>query len=252
MEIVVGKENKSDLDDFLNAVETTAPEATLSLTEEGIQVRTMDPSHVFMIDATLKDTAFWSYDHEEDEQICLSITELNRFIQRMGNESITLKRIPEKARMQITSAVGGHRRQFEIPMLEPLDEEAPVPDISFKAKIQVMTDAIKEAVRDANLVSEHIEMKTHMNQFSFNSHGDLGSTHSAWDNESDDILSIEASEEITATFTLSMMKDLIDAVRFAETVTLEGDTDMPMKIHAEGGKNNCLEMTFHLAPCIGA
>lgn len=250
MKIVVGKENKSDLDDFLNAVETTAPEATLNITDDGIQVRTMDPSHVFMIEATLKDTAFWTYEHEEEEKVCLSITELNRFISRMGNESLTLELFPEKARLEITSAVGGHRRQFEVPILEPLDEETPIPDISFKAKIRITTDAVKEAVKDANLVSEHIALEAKMNHFSFKSQGDLGSTYSAWDNNSDDILSLEASEEITATYTLSMMKDLIDAVGFAETVIIEGDTDMPMKIHAEGGKNNCLDMTFHIAPCI--
>ena len=80
--------------------------------------------------------------------------------------------------------------------------------------------------------------------------GDMGSAFSEWERGADELLELRVEEDSGATFTLSYLKDIVDAaVVSSEAATLELTTDMPLKMGFELPQGR---LVYYLAPCIGS
>ena len=136
-----------------------------------------------------------------------------------------------------------------MPILEPLDDEVPQPKIFFKASARILTQSLRRAIRDSTLVSEHVKMEVASEVFKVSATGDMGSAQSEWEKDSDELLELEMKEDASATFTLSYLQDIINAVAASsEVATLELSTDMPIKMDFELPQGR---LVYYLAPCIG-
>jgi hypothetical protein len=117
-----------------------------------------------------------------------------------------------------------------------------------------MSKALKGAITDAALVSEHLRislegLKNKNETLKISATGDMGSAHGEWEKGSDDLLDIKIEEDSTATYTLSYLSELIPAVMaLSDSATIEISSDMPMKLSFDTGKIEC---DIYLAPCIG-
>lgn len=252
MEIEVGTDFPV-LRDWIKLLKVVNEEHTLVCTDEGMKILTMDPSHVLMVDTSIKASLFDSYKIEGDtEKVTVNVAELSRFLDRIGkDERVVLASITKEAKVSINSSKAGFRRRFKTHMMEPYDEEVPQPKIFFKANGRLAVKAFETAIKDAGLVSEHIKFALNDEQMKISAVGDLGSAESEWDKASDDLLELKGEEEATATFTLTYMNDIVGALKpLADVVNIELSTDMPIKIVGEC-KNPQVEVTFYLAPCIG-
>jgi proliferating cell nuclear antigen len=136
-----------------------------------------------------------------------------------------------------------------MPILEPLDDEVPQPKIFFKASSRILTQSLRRAIRDASLVSEHVKVAVEGDNFTVSATGDMGSAQSNWEKGSDELLDLKAQEDAKATFTLSYLQDIVNAVTASsEVATLELSTDMPIKMNFELPQGR---LVYYLAPCIG-
>jgi len=105
------------------------------------------------------------------------------------------------------------------------------------------------AIRDANLVSEHVKVEMEEGLLKINAEGDMGSSFSEWLADSDDVLELKVDEDSNATFTLSYLQDIANAAGAnSEVVTIELSTDMPIKMDFEIPTGR---LVYYLAPCIG-
>lgn len=238
---------------FISIVKTIVEEANLNISQDGIQVSTMDPSHVAMVDTIAKPGLFDEYTSDEKEEpICFNVADLARFLDRMDKkEQITIKADRERGMLRIQGRKGGLTRRFEVVLLEPTEEEVPEPKIVFNSKVRILTQAFERAIKDAELVSEHVVFDAKKEVFNMSGKGELGSAISSWERSGDEILQMETSEDSEATYTLSYLKDIISALKpVAEVLTVQFSQDMPIMLTAEC-KTTELEAKYFLAPCIG-
>ena len=136
-----------------------------------------------------------------------------------------------------------------MPILEPLEEDTPQPKIFFKSLARILNQSLRRAIRDSVLVSEYVKMELSDEEFKIGATGDMGSALSEWRVDSDELLEIKVEEESNATFTLSYLQDIVNAVAASsEIATLELSTDMPIKINFELPQGRLI---YYLAPCIG-
>ena len=235
---------------LVKALSVIVEEGTFTMNEAQLKLLAMDPSHVAMVDFELPGTFFDSYRCEGEPKLSINIKEFLRFLDRVDrDEQVRIVLNTEKARLVIHCKRGGHSRRFEMPILEPLDEEVPQPKIFFKAKARVTTDALRMAIRDASLVSEHVRVEVEGDLFKVNAEGDMGSSFSEWTRDSDDLLELKADEDSSATFTLSYLSDIASAAGAnSEVATPELSTDMPIKMEFEISQGR---LVYYLAPCIG-
>jgi proliferating cell nuclear antigen len=236
--------------DLIKALSVIVDEGTFLMNEAQIKLLAMDPSHVAMVDFELPNEFFDNYKCEGEPRLSINIKEFLRFLDRVNRDEMVRVTLEEdKARLVINTQRGGYSRRFEMPILEPLNEEVPQPKIFFKAKVRMLTQSLRNAIRDANLVSEHVKIEVQDDLFRVRAEGDMGSANSVWEKNSDDILEIDFEEDSSATFTLSYIQDIVNAAgSVGEVANLELSTDMPIKMDFEINKGRLI---YYLAPCIG-
>jgi len=235
---------------LVKALGVIVEEGTFQMNEAQIKLLAMDPSHVAMVDFELPGEFFDQYRCEGEPRLSVNIREFLKFLDRVDrDEQVKIVLDQDKARLRIQCKRGGHTRRFEMPILEPLDEEVPQPKIFFKAKARILTDALRKAIRDADLVSEHVKVEAGGDTFRISAMGDMGSAISEWERDSDDLLDLKMEEDSAATFTLSYLQDIANAAGAnSEVATLELSTDMPIKMEFEIPQGR---LVYYLAPCIG-
>jgi proliferating cell nuclear antigen len=236
--------------DLIKALSVIVDEGTFMMNEAQIKLLAMDPSHVAMVDFELPNEFFDNYQCAGEPRLSINIKEFLKFLDRVNRDEMVRVTLEEdKARLVINTTRGGYSRRFEMPILEPLDEEVPQPKIFFKAKVRMLTQSLRSAIRDANLVSEHVKIEVIDELFRVRAEGDMGSANSEWEKNSDDILDMDLEEDSSATFTLSYIQDIVNAAgSVGEVATLELSTDMPIKMDFEISKGR---LVYYLAPCIG-
>jgi proliferating cell nuclear antigen len=206
-----------------------------------------------MVDFELPGDFFDSYKCEGKPKLSINIKEFLKFLDRVDkDEEVKIILNEEKARLVIKCKRGGHSRRFEMPILAPLDEEVPQPKIFFKAKARLLTNAFRMAIKDADLVSEHVRVEIVNDVLKINAEGDMGSAFSEWEKESDDLLGLNLEENSSATFTLSYLQDIANAAGAnSEVASIELSTDMPIKMEFELRNAPNGRLVYYLAPCIG-
>lgn len=237
---------------FIGLLKTISEEMQLDVSAEGIKTMTMDPAHICMIKASMKPELVDAFvAPKEPEKIYINLAEMLKFLDRIGkDEQVKINYDEGRAKVNIHATKGGHRRRFTMPVLEPMEEEVPDPKINFKSSGRLLTQAVRRAIKDSNLVSEHMRIELTKEQMKLSAVGDIGEAYNEWDRGSDELLELKAEEDAKAIFTLTYLTDIFNALHpLCDVVTIDVSTDMPLKITAEPSEP--LEIEIYLAPCIG-
>jgi proliferating cell nuclear antigen len=235
---------------LVKALSVIVEEGTFNIDEAHMKLLAMDPSHVAMVDFELPSEFFDKYSCEGEPRLSFNIGEFLKFLDRVDrDEHVAIKLDEEGARLTIRCKSGGHTRRFAMPILEPLDEEVPQPNIFFKASARILTQSLRRSIRDASLVSEHVRIEVQKDALTISATGDMGEALSEWRKDSDELLELKTEEESKATFTLSYLQDIVNAVSASsEVATIELLTDMPIKMDFELPQG---QLIYYLAPLIG-
>ena len=244
----------SSVEPFRNLVRALAAvvdEGCFNVDESRIWLLAMDSSRVAMVDFELPGEFFDEYRCDGEPRIFIKIDEFLKFLDRVErDERVKISLDEERARLVIRCIRQGHSRRFTMPILEPLDEEVPQPKILFRSSARILTQSLRRAIRDADLVSEHVKIEVADDMLRMNAVGDIGNVYSDWERDADELLELKAEENSGATFTLSYLKDIVDAaIVSSESATLELTTDMPIRMDFEIPQG---KLVYYLAPVIGA
>lgn len=242
--------NVEPLRNLIKAISVVVEEGSFRIDGEQMGLLAMDPSHVAMVDFELPKEFFDRYSAKGEVRLSINMRELLKFLDRVDRgEHLRIKLDEEQSRVVLECRRGGHLRTFTMPLLEPIEEEAPSPKIFFKASARALTQSIRRAIRDAALVSEHVRIEISAGELRIHASGEAGSVSSVWEMGADDLLEIKAQEESRATFTISYLQDMINAAATSsEVVNIELSTDMPIRMNFELPQG---KLVYYLAPCIG-
>jgi len=241
---------------FIGCLKVVNEEQTLTITENGIGAQSMDPSHVAMVSAKMNKTEKFSLaDFSSDEpevKVTVNVSELTRVLDRIDKkEKVELEYDTVANRFIVKATRSGQARTFKLYVMEPSEEELPSPKISFKADARIKTDALYEALKDVDLWSEHAVFESVDEAMAVIGKGDSGDNLTRWTKESEDLLEYKSDEDSKATYTLSYLTSIIGQARKeAPVLRVRWSNDMPIEIEVESLKEG-VEVTYHLAPCIG-
>lgn len=237
------------LKDMVTAISILVDEATFKIEPENLKLRAMDPSRVAMVDFEWSKTVFEEYTCTEPTKMCINISELLKLLRRAGkNEVVELSLDEKTGRLQIM-ITGRYTRNFTMPTLEASEEEVPTPKITFNVRAKATTEGLRQAIEDAQLVSDHVRIQVDTEKLVFNAAGDLMGATIELLKGSDTLLDLEAKEPSKATFSLSYLSEIIKAASATSDIaTLEFSTDMPIKLDFQQTKEG--KLTFYLAPRI--
>lgn len=234
---------------LITAISTLIDEATFNLTQEGISLRAMDPSHVAMVDFEWPKTAFEGYTCDQPTKLCVSLSEVLKLLKGAGaDESVEISLDEQTKRLNV-QLKGKYTRTFSMVTLEPSGEEAPIPKTGFNVKAKLTTECLKRSMDDSAIFSDHVRLEASPEKFVMLAAGDVGSAKIEWEKESEALLGLDVKEESKATFSLSYLAEIIKAASTTSAVaTVEFSTNMPVRLDFElpqGGK-----LVYYLAPRI--
>ena len=237
------------LRDMATAISILVDEATFKINPEGMNLRAMDPSRVAMVDFEWPKTIFEEYTCIEPTKMCINISELLKLLKRAGkNEPLELSLDEKTGRLQVR-ITGKYTRNFTMPTLEAAEEEVPTPKLTFNVRAKATTDGLRQAIEDAQLVSDHVRIEAEIEKLVFNATGDLMGATIELKKGSDTLLDLEVKEPSKATFSLSYLSEIIKAASATSDIaTLEFSTDMPIKLDFQQATEG--KLTFYLAPRI--
>jgi len=237
------------LRDMATAISILVDEATFKIDPENLKLRAMDPSRVAMVDFEWPKTIFDEYICTEPTKMCINITELLKLIRRAGKDEVVELSLDEKTRRLQVKITGKYTRNFTMPTLEAAEEEVPTPKITFNVRAKATTEGLRQAIEDAQLVSDHVRIEADPEKLIFNASGDLMGATIELQKGSDALLDLEAKEPSKATFSLSYLLEIIKAASStSEIATLEFSSDMPIKLDFQQTKEG--KLMFYLAPRI--
>ena len=236
---------------LIGAISSLIEEADFNATPDGIKLRSMDPSHIAMVDFEWPKTAFDTYECTAPTKLRLSVSNLLKLLKRTkSDESIEVVYDDANKKLNITLK-GNIVRKFITPTLEPSTEEVPTPKVPFNAKVKITAASLRDIIDDAQSISDNVKFEVSQEKFIVRATGELTSALIELDKGSDAILELDVKEPAKATYNLNYLGEIIRAGSGASEVTsLEFSTNMPIKVEFEMPQQG--RLLYYLAPRIEA
>lgn len=234
---------------LLAAISTLVEEADFNAAQEGIKLRSMDPSHVAMVDFEWRKEAFQEYTCDQPMKIRLNVGTILKLLKRIGSdESVTMIYDANAKKMNITLK-GKITRQFILPTLDPGEEEVPTPKITFNSKVKMTADSLRNIVEDTQGVSDSVRFEASADSFVAKAATELSSATIEIDKGSESLLEVQIKEPSKATYNLNYLAEISKAgASTSEVVNIEFSTNMPIKLEFEIPDQG--RLLYYLAPRI--
>jgi proliferating cell nuclear antigen len=230
----------------VDAIVCLVEEGQFEIKADGIHLKAMDPSQISMVSFTMPKTAFVEYSLPEEMKLGLDIGQLANVLAR-GKRGEKAELSVEEGRLVVKFMGEKHKRTFKVPLIETGDRVQREPKIEYNNWAKIKADAIKETLKDAKLISSHVRLQLTPEQFIVDVKGENGDVKAEFDNGSPDLVELKSGSPAKATFPLQYLEDMVKATSSGSIVTVNLETDRPLKIEyeIEGAK-----VVYYLAPRI--
>jgi len=225
----------------IDAIASIIDEGTFHIDEEGIHLRAMDPSQIALVDFDLPADAFEEFQVEKQVDIGVDFTDLNRIMKRLKAEDKLHLSLDKQLEMEFR---GDTTRTFKTSIIDAQSSPPKEPEIDFPCEVKMAPPMIKEALKDAELVSNHVSLSIG-DSFKITCDGDTGSVEI--DLPEEKLLALEKNEDATAVFSLDHLSNILTAAETPSIVSLKLKTDAPVRIEYAIGDGRVL---YYLAPRI--
>ncbi len=225
----------------IDAIAALIDEGTLQIDEKGIKLRAMDPSQIALVDLELPSSSFEEYKVEKPVNIGIDFTELSKITKRSRAEDKIELSLENRLKMVFK---GETTRSFSLAIIESTSSPPKEPNIEFTADVKIGANMLKEALKDAELVSNHVVIKLN-DGFGIKADGDAGSVDIKFQEEN--ILGMNVKEEVRAVFALDHLNNLLKASDPQSIILIKMRTDAPLRIEYAIGDGRVI---YYLAPRI--
>jgi len=232
------------LREIVDVISTLVDEAKINIDKDGIKVRAVDPAHVAMVDLKVDRGAFEAFKADEGE-IGLDMDKVKEILRlAKSGEEISLLHDEEKNRLIVT--IGNITRRMSLVDTAGMSDPK-VSNLNLPAKVTLRTEELRQGIRAAESVSDHLALQASSEGFEMTSEGDTDSVRLKLTKEMVDELTCK--EQVRSLFPLDYFSNMVKAITSAPTVTLHLGKDFPVKMEftVAGGKG---EVKYLLAPRI--
>jgi len=241
----------SNLSDTLKGVSVLVDECKIRTSPEGIRIRAVDPANVGMVDQTLKAIGFESL-RATNGTIGVDLDRLQNVV-GMANSGdlihLDYKQETRKLHIEIEGM------SYTLATIDPdsIRQEPDIPSLDLPSIVQVEEDIISRGVKAADMVSDHLSLKTEQgvqnNAFVMEAEGDTDDVDLKKTEDEDEIHQLDISSEADSLFSLDYIKSMRKAIPNGAIVTVELGEEFPVKMHFTNDEET-IETTFMLAPRI--
>jgi len=248
IEMLSAEIKTENLKTIVNVISTLIDEVKFTISREGMVLKAVDPAHVAMIEMDIGSGAFdkYSYDSEEDFfDIGMDLEKIKAIIKLASlGDAIKLSMDPKTGKAVFS--IGTITRSMNLVDASGIMTPK-VPNLNLSSNVTVMAEYLQKGVRAAESISDHIAIDLNGNEFRLSCSGDTDDAR--LELSGDEILSIEVAGPIRSLFPLDYFSNLIKAVPASTEVTLELETNNPVRLRFTLADGN-VSVAYFLAPRI--
>lgn len=236
--------------EFIGTVGSLVDEAKLNVSEDGIQIKAVDPSHVAMIEANLVKSAFDSYEAATAE-MGIDVDKFKMVLAVAGKEDMVDLEKDDKLNRLVVS-IGNLTRAM--PLLDTSGMPDPkVPSLDLPASVSVSVEEISQGLKASKSVSDHIALSTTKDSFRLVCEGDNQNRVDLTLGK-EQLEKLDSPEDTTSLFSLEYFTLMVNSLPADRILHINLGSDLPVKVDADlavddmtGAQGN---VKFLLAPRI--
>ena len=249
MSFTLKLENSRILKGIIETLSSIIDETEFRVTPKEFTISAMDPSRICLLKLSIKKENFDEYKCKKESKVGLNLDDLDKILKRSStNDSINLDFNEKDQKIKMQREGTSRTRNFSLALLDIEIEEIPMENllkIEYSSKWVIDTEYLIEAIKDAEIYSEILNMKAEEGKgLIFSSSGQIGEME--YDLSIDDLIESHIDETCSGAYSLTFLKAILKIAPITEKLEISLKTDHPLKMIfdlLEGG-----ELSYFLAP----
>jgi proliferating cell nuclear antigen len=242
---------------LFEAVNAIIEETKIEFSPGGISMIGIDSGRICFVGFKLESGNFDDYRCDENNLIGINITDLVKILKRSEKEdTITFKYInfaPDNTKMTviIKDKKSSKSRSFSLKLVElgdPKIDSFALDNLAYPGAISIPLSYLEEAIKDADIFSETLEISMNETSMLFKAEGVQGECEAELSKTDEGLSFFTCTEHVEGTFALEYLKSILKVSAIADRIELYLDSKSPLK-----AKFNILSSSkfgYYLAPRI--
>ena len=251
MSFTLKLENSRILKGIVETLASIIDETEFRVTPKEFTISAMDPSRICLLKLSIKKDNFDDYKCSKESKVGLNLDDLDKILKRCAaNDSVEIdfNEKDQKIKIKMQREGTSRTRTFSLALLDIDIEEIPMENllnIEYSSKWVIDPEFLVEAIKDAEIYSEILNMKSIENQgLVFSSTGQIGEMN--YELEQNELIETEITGTSSGAYSLTFLKAILKISSITEKLEISLKTDHPLKMMfnlLEGG-----ELFYFLAP----
>jgi len=241
----------------VDAMKDLCKDVNFDCSEKGLQVQSMDSSHVALVSLLLRESAFSEFKCDRPTSLGMNVDSLSKILKMCGqNDSLKLRwqTDADVVSFQCESGEDDRIADFELKLMQIESEHMEIPEQHYKVVARLPSAEFQKICRDLKEFGETMQMKANKEGITFSVQGDMGAGNVMLKpreaEKPEEKVTLTVHEPVAATFALRYLVNFAKAAPLCGTVELGLGPDAPLLVryNLENADNG--HMQFYLAPKI--
>merc|ERR1712113_571654 len=240
----------------VDAMKDLCKDVNFDCSEKGLQVQSMDSSHVALVSLLLRESAFSEFKCDRPTSLGMNVDSLAKILKMCGPSDALKLRWQNEADTVSFQCEGGEDRiaDFDLKLMQIESEHMEIPEQQYKVVAKLPSAEFQKICRDLKEFGETMQVKAGKDGITFSVQGDVGAGNVMLkpreSEKPEEKVALKVDEPVTATFALRYLVNFSKAAPLCGAVELGLGPDAPLlvKYDLENSENG--HMQFYLAPKI--
>lgn len=240
-----------------DAMKDLCKDVNFDCSEKGLQVQSMDSSHVALVSLLLRESAFAEFKCDRPVSLGMNIDSLSKILKMTGpSDSLKIRHQNDAdvVSFQCEGSEDDRIADFELKLMQIESEHMEIPEQHYKVIAKMPSSEFQKICKDLKEFGETLQMSASKEGIKFTVQGDLGSGNVVLkpreSEKPDDKVTLTVHEPVTATFALRYLVNFSKAAPLCGSVELGLGPDAPLSVKYVLESADKGHMQFYLAPKI--
>lgn len=193
-----------------------------------MQIRAMDTASVAMVDVRFPKEAFTEYQVEEATSVGVNLSTLVKALKKAKRgDKFELETDDEQVVIRL---IGTAKKEFRFRNMEVPVSEIPEAKLEFDVKLTLLTEPLKQALKDAQLISESVTLYFDGEERLVISATGETKYEMTLTKASGSVVEAEAKKEAKSTYNIEYLINILSLTKLTDSVKVEFSSNMPIKI----------------------
>jgi len=164
---------------ILDAIKDLVQDVNLLCTEDGIELQSMDSSHVALVNFTILAEACTVYRCTETLTLGINVTNLTKIVKcAESDDSVILRQSKDESKLEITfeSKSGSRKHEFQMNLMDIENQHMNIPNMEYTCSITMPSAEFTRLVRDGATFGETVTLSVKEDLLVAEIRGDAGRT----------------------------------------------------------------------------